>query len=65
MIRKNILKVEAAGLEIRVHIAGRGMRLSPPQVTSTDPALMKGLHSHFTYEIFFVTDGVTKRDVVL
>ena len=53
----NVFKIDVAGLEARVYIAGAGMRLSAARNSANDPAVMKGLHSHFTYEIFFVTDG--------
>ena len=54
---KNLFSVNALGLSLRVFNAGADPRLNAGKRSATDPSVMKGLHSHFTYEIFFVTQG--------
>ena len=54
---KSLFSIDVCGLKLRVFTAGSEPRLSAQKSSPTDPKVMRGLHSHFTYEIFFVTKG--------
>ena len=75
---ENMKKNDAARLpfaytlrDIRLNVfkTGRSLRLKNPHRSAVDPDNLKGIHSHFTYEVFFVTEGtlelVTDRETTV
>lgn len=61
MIQKNKAKksfvIDVYGARLNVFIAGLSPRIPGEKARSNDPTRMKTIHTHFTYEVFFVTDG--------
>ena len=57
------------GVRIKVFQTGKGLRLKNPFNAASDVENLRGIHSHFTYEAFFVTEGklelVTDRDTAV
>lgn len=51
------LLIECANIKINVFRVGKSPRLTNRTVDSHDPVLMRGVHTHFTYEVFFVVSG--------
>ncbi len=49
--------MDVYGAHLNVFIAGPSPRILGETARSSDPERMKTIHTHFTYEIFFVTDG--------
>lgn len=60
---------EIRGISLKVFKTGKSLRLKNVLNSSRDPGNLKGIHSHFTYEVFFVTEGqlelVTDRDITV
>ena len=56
-------------IRLNVFKTGRSLRLKNPRRSAGDPDNLKGIHSHFTYEVFFVTEGtlelVTDRETTV
>ena len=56
-------------LELKVFKTGRDLKLHSTATTSRYPENLRGIHSHFTYEVFFVTEGtlelVTEQDTTV
>ena len=44
-------------IRLNVFKTGRSLRLKNELRSARDPDNLKGIHSHFTYEVFFVTEG--------
>ena len=69
MIQKNkaikAFFIDVYGSHLNVFIAGPSPRIPGEKAHSNDPGRMKTIHTHFTYEVFFVTEGsleiVTER----
>lgn len=57
------------GIRLNIHKTGRSLRLKNALRSAGDPDNLKGIHSHFTYEVFFVTEGrlelVTDRETTV
>ena len=51
------IELRAGGARLRVFFAGARPRLRQSDEAGASIAVMRGVHTHFTYEIFFVTDG--------
>lgn len=49
--------INAADTKIKVFRVGSTPHLSRTATPPTDPRVMKGIHTHFTYEVFFITSG--------
>jgi AraC-like DNA-binding protein len=45
------------GIALKVFRTGKSMHLPNKACVQQDPKAVAGVHSHFTYEIFFVTEG--------
>jgi len=50
-------QVEVGGIKLKVFVVGNGPRIKKHAKTERDPSYVKGTHTHFTYEAFFVTEG--------
>lgn len=57
LYHRPVCTVTAGDMRLKVLRTGKSVRLRPKAHTATDPQTVRGVHSHFTYEIFFVTDG--------
>ena len=52
---KPTLSIDVFGIRLKVFRVGKNQN---PRINfNRDPNVMRGVHSHFTYEIFFVTEG--------
>ena len=49
--------IDCANMKIKVFRTGSTPRLARRNKSSADPEMLRGIHNHFTYEAFFVTDG--------
>ena len=49
--------MDCDGICLKVFVAGNEPKLRLHTEAATSPSVMRGVHSHFTYEIFFVTSG--------
>ena len=49
--------VEVGGIKCKVFVVGSGPRIKKRAQTERDPVYVRGTHTHFTYEVFFVTEG--------
>lgn len=60
---------EICGIALKVFKTGQSLRLKNGLSSARDPGNLKGIHSHFAYEVFFVTEGqlelVTDRDTTV
>ena len=54
---KKAFFIDVYGAHLNVFIAGPSPRIPGETEHSSDPSRMKTIHTHFTYEVFFVTDG--------
>ncbi len=52
-----VCSVTLGSMRLRILRTGKSVRLRPKAQPVTAPQTVRGVHSHFTYEIFFVTDG--------
>jgi len=56
-------------VELKVFKTGQALELRSTDASRRDPEVLRGLHSHFTFEVFFVTEGtlelVTDRDTAV
>ncbi len=56
-------------VELKIFKTGRELKLRNTASASSDPENLRGIHTHFTYEVFFVTEGtlelVTDRDTAV
>ena len=56
-------------IELKIFKTGRELKLRNATAASRDPENLRGIHSHFTYEVFLVTEGtlelVTDRDTTV
>lgn len=52
--------VQACGCRLNVFRVGGSPRLRASGLDEADAQLMKGIHTHFTYEVFFVVSGRLK-----
>jgi len=56
-------------IRLNVFKTGRSLRLKNELRSARDPDSLNGIHSHFTYEVFFVTEGalelVTDRETTV
>ncbi|MBE6608243.1 MAG: helix-turn-helix domain-containing protein [Ruminococcaceae bacterium] len=53
---KPTFSIDVFGIKFKVFRVGKNQN---PRINfSKDPNAMRGVHSHFTYEIFFVTEGI-------
>lgn len=59
---KKAFFIDVYGSHLNVFIAGPSPRIPGEKAHSNDPKRMKSIHTHFTYEVFFVTDG--RLDIV-
>lgn len=57
---KPIFSPEVRGIRLRVFRVGKNPRLRGQTLPPRDPSLLGTIHSHFTYEIFFVTAGTLR-----
>ena len=57
-IRSAPFYIDARGIPLKVLRANGRVRLTKPNGKAGDFKALKGIHSHFTYEIFFVTEGM-------
>lgn len=55
---KPVCSVTSGGMQLKILRTGKSVRLPCETHTATDPQTVGGVHSHFTYEIFFVTNGI-------
>ena len=46
-----------SGIALQVLVTGKGLRLKYTSPSAQDPGNVRGIHSHYTYEVFFVTEG--------
>ena len=44
-------------VELKVFKTGRALELRSTDTARQDPEVLRGIHSHFTFEVFFVTEG--------
>jgi len=44
-------------MKCKVFVVGSGPRIKKHAQTESDPSYVRGTHTHFTYEVFFVTEG--------
>lgn len=54
-------------MKCKVYVVGSGPRIKKHAKTERDPRFVQGTHTHFTYEVFFVTEGhlqIVTRDFV-
>jgi hypothetical protein len=49
--------VEVGGIKLKVFVVGSGPRLKKHAKTERDPNYVRGTHTHFAFEAFFVTEG--------
>ena len=65
-MEKNIQKkppfyaVDLGGIQLKVFIVGADPRIKKRARTERDPEGMRGVHTHFAYEVFFVTAGTLR-----
>lgn len=58
--RKSPLTVRLGGTELKIYRIGGTPHIKRLHLSEADPGTLKGIHTHFTYEIFFVTQGILK-----
>ena len=51
------LDISVFGMALKVFRIGQTPGIKYLDTTAQNPAAMKSIHSHFTYEVFFVTEG--------
>ena len=49
--------VEVGGIQLKAFVVGSGPRLKKHAKTERDPNYVRGTHTHFAFEAFFVTEG--------
>ena len=54
---KDLFHVSVDGIGIKVFRVGASPRIPTKEAVMKDPEIMRGIHTHFTYEVFFVTSG--------
>ena len=54
---KDLFHVSVDGIGIKVFRVGASPRIPTKEAVMKDPEIMRGVHTHFTYEVFFVTSG--------